>query len=465
MKTNLFITSVGILCLLACTVRAQTPVTAGAPLVAPAVPDATTAPWSLGRCISYAQEHNIGVQQRTLNIEDRRVQLSTARMSRLPDLGASLGSNIYFGRGPSRDGTYKDNTQLSGSLGVSASMPLFQGLRINRQIEGAKLGLAAAVQDMERAKEDVAVNVMTLYLEVLFQKELAEVAEKQLALSTQQAQRSRELVETGRQPASALYESEALQANDQLNLTQARNSLQLALLDLSQALNRPSAAGFDIEIPRLDSLTLESMRQLGDPNRVYDYAETHRPHIEAERLRVAGSENAVRIARSALYPTLSLSGGYGTNVYRSYASGAVNPNFWDQIRNNGNEYAGLSINIPIFNRRATRNNIRSATIALRSQQLALTEAQQNLRKEIEQAYYNADAAYMKYRSAEKALASARVAFAFEQQKADAGRSTVFDFNDARTRMEKAESELIRSKYEFIFRSKILDFYRDEPLEF
>jgi outer membrane protein len=138
--------------------------------------------------------------------------------------------------------------------------------------------------------------------------------------------------------------------------------------------------------------------------------------------------------------------------------------FWAQMRHNSREYVGLSMNIPIFNRRATRNNIRSAQLSARSQRLALTEAELALRKEIEQAWYNADAAYSKYRSAGVALASAEVAFAYEQQKAESGRSTIFDFNDAKTRMEKAESELVQAKYEFVFRSKILDFYRGKPLK-
>ena len=133
------------------------------------------------------------------------------------------------------------------------------------------------------------------------------------------------------------------------------------------------------------------------------------------------------------------------------------------MRHNSREYVGLSLNVPIFNRRAARNDIRTAQIAVRSQRLAVTEAERELRKLIEQAWYNADASYAKYRSAEAAAASARVAFAYEERKAEAGRSTVFDFNDAKTRMEKAEAEAVQAKYEFVFRSKILDFYRGKPL--
>ena len=337
-------------------------------------------------------------------------------------------------------------------------MPLFQGMRINHRIKAGKLDLAAAVQDMERAREDVAINVMTLYLEVLYNKEMVGVAERQLTLSEQQAGRSRALAAAGKQPESAVYESDALAAGSRMTLTQARNDLQLALLNLSQALNRESAAGFDIVAPALDSMDLAALHRLGSADEVYAYAAENRPHIRAEQLRLESSEHAVAVARSALYPSLSLSGGYGTGVYS-----ADKDKFWAQVRHNSREYVGLSLNVPIFNRRAARNDIRTAQIAVRSQRLAVTEAERELRKLIEQAWYNADASYAKYRSAEAAAASARVAFAYEERKAEAGRSTVFDFNDAKTRMEKAEAEAVQAKYEFVFRSKILDFYRGKPL--
>lgn len=414
--------------------------------------------WSLDDCIRCAQQNNIEVRQRALAVEQQDVELSTARYSRLPDLNASIGYNASFGWGTSADNTRKSETLQTGSFDISASMPLFAGLRINRQIQGGKLDLAAAVQDLERAREDVAVGIMTRYLEVLYCKELVGVAERQLALSDAQVERSQQLVASGKQPESALYESRSLAANDRLALTQARNNLRLALLDLSQALNRESAEGFDVVTPVLDSVALASLRRLGPAESIYDYAVDHRPGIRTEQLRLESTENAVRIARSYLYPSLSLRGGFGTGVYSSMEAA-----FGTQLDRNRNEFVGVSMSIPIFNRRATRNNIRTAKIAVRNQQLALLNAQQTLRKEIEQAWVNADAAYVKYGAAEEALASARIAFAYEERKAEAGRSTLFDFNDAKTRMLKAESELAQARFEFVFRQKILDFYRGEPL--
>ena len=413
MKTSTLFAALSAAAMTLCTAAAAAQAVQSAPQAATPAPGT---PWSLDDCIGYALHNNVGVQQQALQVEQTDVKLSTSKYSRLPDLSASVGYNATFGRGTSDDNIRKTGTIQSGSFDVGASMPLFDGFRINREIKGGKLDLAAAMQDLERAREDLSINVMTLYLQVLYNKELTQIAERQLELSTQQAVRSRELVAAGKQPESARYESEALQANDELNLTQARNDL-------------------------------------------YAYATENRPHIKAERLRLESAENAVRIAKSALYPSLSLRGGYGTGIYSTQEAA-----FGTQFRKNSSEFVGVSMSVPIFNRRATHNSILSARIAMRKQQLAVTDAEQSLRKEIEQAWYNADAAYGKYRSADAALTSARVAFAYEQQKADAGRSTVFDFNDAKTRMEKAESELVQAKYEFVFRSKILDFYRGRPLE-
>ena len=347
----------------------------------PAWSQTSSEAWTLEQCIDYAQQHNTTVLTRAVQVDQNDNELTTARYSRLPDLNASVGYNASFGRATGDDNTYKTQTLQTGSFDVSASMPLFQGFRINRTVKGGKLDLAAAVQDLERAREDVAVQVMTLYLQVLYNKELVGIAERQLALSTQQAERSRESVAAGKQPESARYESEALAANDALTLTQARNDLRLALLDLSQALNRDNAAGFDIVRPDLDPLLHDALdRQPEAAETIYDQAAEQRPHIHAERLRLQSSENAIGIARSQLYPSLSLRGGYGTGIYSS-----MNVGFWPQFRQNSSEFVGVSLSIPIFNRRTVRGNIRTAQLSAQRQQLALLEAEQSLRKQIEQA--------------------------------------------------------------------------------
>lgn len=422
--------------------------------------------WDLNKCIEFAQQNSIVVQQYANQVDNTGVELNTAQNSRLPNLSASIGSTMYFGRSQSRTGIYTNNNQLSGNLGVTTNMPVFQGFKIKNNIEAGKLNLSAAVKDLERAKESVALNITSLYLQVLFNKELVKVAVRQLELSTQLVERSKLLVENGKNPESLLFESQSLMANDELALTQSRNNLAIALLDLSQALNRESASGFDVVEPDFGALPAGGAQNItGGITNIYDYAVATKPQIKAEQLRLESSEKSLNIAKSNFYPTISFGAGYGSSLYKSYANGILNDDFMSQLRNNGNEYFGLSMSIPIFNRNATRNQVRAARLRMDYQQLALLEAKQKLRKEVEQAHYSADAAYSKYIAANKALESALVAFNYEQQKSQLGRSTVFDYNDARMRMEKAESNLIQAKYEFIFQTKIIDFYAGKPLGF
>ena len=401
--------------------------------------------WTLQQCIDYAIENNISVKQFQISSNNQELRLNTTRNSRLPNVGINLSENASFGRGPGRDGTTVDHTQLSTSLGASASVTVFEGMRIKHDIAGQKFSLQASLKDLERAREDVSLNVTEL--------------------SRQQVERSELLVKNGRNPESDLYESKALLANDEMNLTQSRNTLLLSLLDLSQALNLENKDGFDIRMPDLGNITIASMSRMETPGTVYDYAVGNRPRILAEQLRLKSSEKALLSAKSAFYPSISLGAGYSNGYYFSIYEGARNAAFFNQLKNNGSEYIGLSINIPIFNRNATRNNVRMAQNNIRIQELAITEAQLALRKEIEQSYYSADAAYQKYLSAEKSLAAAREAFRYQKEKADAGRSTIFDYNDAKTRMEKSESDMVQAKFNFIFSRKILDFYAGQPLDF
>lgn len=337
-------------------------------------------PWTLDRCIEYAVENNISIQQFRLRAEDQDVKLNTARNSRLPNLNAGLGGSFGFGRTIGENNTYENVNQFSSNLSVSTSIPLFNGMRIKHDIAAQKLSLQAAMQDLARAREDVSLNVTALYLQALLNKELVRVAESQVALSMAQIERSRLLVESGKSPESELYESRALLAKDSLTLTQARNTLTLSLLDLSQALNREDATGFDIRMPELGTIQIGAMSSMESPSVIYEYAVGNRPSVQAEKYRLQNSEKNLLLARSARYPQISLGASYGTSYFHIFGNEAMNASFGNQFRNYGSESVGLNVSIPIFNRMATRNNIRSARIAIRNQELALTEARQALRQ-------------------------------------------------------------------------------------
>lgn len=417
--------------------------------------------WTLEECIEYARNNSTEVQQRQIQIEDRELSLNTAKFSRLPDLSASLGTTANFGRSLSRENTYSDNTRVSGSLGISTSVPIYQGMRIKHQIEGSELNLKASKYDLDGVRENIILNITGLYLNVLFTKELVGVAQYQLTLSVEQYERSKSLYDSGKTPQSTIYESDALVAKDELALVQSNNNLTLALLDLSQAMNHPDTDDFDILSPKYDSILLINML---NPSQIYDRAVENRPFIKAEQVRLESKIREVKIAKSSLYPSVYLRAGYGTNMYHTYMSGAVNESFWAQFKQNSSENIGVSINIPIFNRKASRNSVKSARLSVRSQELYLQDSQRELRKDVEKAYYAAEAAYSKYVSATKAQKSSATAFEYEDKKSQAGRSTIFDFNSAKTDMERAESDLAQAKFEYIFRTKMLEFYVDGKIE-
>ncbi|MDD3107629.1 MAG: TolC family protein, partial [Alistipes sp.] len=229
------------------------------------------------------------------------------------------------------------------------------------------------------------------------------------------------------------------------------------------ALNLEESTPFRIAPPDLTQLTALSLEDYEKISTVYDYAVEHRPRIQAEQFRLQSTQKALLTAKAARYPSISLSAGYSNSYYYSFVKDYNNQSFFNQLKNNGNEFLGVGINIPIFNRLSTRNNIRIANNNIRNQELAVADAQRTLRKEIEQSYCNTLNAIQQYNSASEALKTAQEAFRYQQEKMDAGRSTIFDYNDAKTRMQKAESEQVQAQFEAIFQRKILDFYLDKPL--
>lgn len=425
----------------------------------------TIGEWTLKQCIEYAIEHNIDVQQYVLEQQNQEIRLNTTRYSRLPNLGVNMGQNFYFGRGPGRDGTYQDQTQATTSLQASTNASLFSGFRINNQLKVNKLDLQAAVEELNRAKEDLSLNITSYFLQVLFNKELLKIAEEQVSLNKEQVQQTELLVREGKSPESELYDARAALAKEELNLTQAANNLKLSLLDLSQLLNLGTVEGFDVKTPDLEQVIFQETGALLTPAEVYTQFVAYRPAIKAAEFRLQSSERSLKVAKADYYPSLSLNAGYSNAYYHTYHLSGLesNPSFSTQLDRNGSESVGVSLNIPLFSRMAIRGQVRSARISIEKQQLYLENARQNLYKEIQQAYYNAVAAHEKYRSSEKAVQASRVAFQYEEQKYKAGRSTSYQFNDIKTRLAKALSEEAQAKYDFIFRTKILDFYSGKAL--
>ena len=423
--------------------------------------------WSLRECCDYAVANNISIKQQENQCRQQEIQLSTAKNSRLPDLSGSVGQNFSFGRGLTADNTYSNTNTSSTSFSLGTSVPIFTGFQIPNQIKLNQLNLEAATADLEKAKNDIRMQVAQAYVQILYDMEIADVAHRQIGIDSMQVARLQAFVNNGKASEAELSQQKATLANSHLTATQADNNTRVALLTLSQLLELPSPEGFTIVRPNLDNL--ENLGNLGNPNSlptpdaIYADALGIKPEIISQQLKLKGTEHSIKIAQAGNYPTLSLSGGLGTNYYTT--SGFKADGFGTQLKNNFSQYIGLNLNVPIFNRFSTRNQIRSARIEQENQQLALDNTKKTLYKEIQQVYYNALNAQAKEEASQQAVATANDAFHLTQAKYENGKATITEFNESKNNYLKAESDLVQARYENIYQKALIAFYRGKDLSF
>ena len=413
--------------------------------------------WDLQRCITHTIEHNLSIKQKEAARNQSEVELNTAQWSRLPNLNGNVGQSFNFGRALQADNTYGNRNTRNTNFSLGTNIPLFTGMQIPNNIALSKLNLKAATEDLAKAKEDISIQVASYFLQVLFNEELAKIAHNQVALSQEQLDRKVAFFKNGKASEAEVLEAKSRLAQDQLSLVQAENNHQLALLDLSQILELPSPENFRISVPDIDGFTAD----LSMPEEVYAQAMMNKPAIKAAQYRLQGAEKSIKIAQSGYYPQLSFGAGIGTNYY--HLSGIENAPFSTQWDQNMNKYLQFSLSIPIFNRFQTRNRVKSARIQHTVLSWQLEESKKALYKEIQQAYYNALAAESKYKSSQSANKSAEASFRLMSEKYANGKASATEYNEMRTAWMKSLSDGVQAKYEFVYRSKILDFYKGVPL--
>lgn len=417
--------------------------------------------WSLRKCVDYAIEHNISIKQRENVKRQQQLQLSNAKNSRLPNLDGSVSQNFSFGRGLTSDNTYTNKSTSSTSFSLGTSVPLFTGLRIPNTIKLNQLNLEASTADLEKAKNDISVQVAQAYVQILYSMEIADVALRQVSIDSMQVVRLQAMIDNGKASEAELAQQKATLAQGRLTATQAQNQYEQAVLTLTQLLELPSADKFTVERPKVGDI--DSNNEKYSVEAIYAEALGVKPEVRAEELRLKGSEYNINIARSGWYPQLSLSAGLGTNYYKT--SGFKGESFSDQMKNNFSQYIGLNLSVPIFNRFQTRNSVRSAKIERETQQLQLDNVKKSLYKEIQQACQAANAASAKYASSIEAGKSSNAAFRLMQAKYENGKANITEFNEAKNNLMKAESDLAQAKYEYVFQTTLVDFYRGKAIDF
>lgn len=410
-------------------------------------------PWSLDSCINHAVTHSISVRQAMIERQNADYSVTEAKDRFLPELNAQAGQSFNFGRGLTSENTYAQRNTSNFQWGVSMNMPLFQGLSAVRQLKYSKLNLQAVLSQVEEVKDNVTLNVISSYLQALYNKELLETANRQVELSQYELERQRILAEAGKIAEVDVLQATAQLAQDKQSQVEAENNVAQSLLDLSQLLQLPSSTDFDIQPLGSGLSPLPSVEQVCS-NALFSYSSVIRRKKEIESAKA--NED---VARSGYIPRLSMNAGIGSSYYN--ISGMENPTFSRQMRDNLNKYIGFTLSIPIFDGFSTRNSLRKAKLQTTLANLQLEDTQTSLVKAINQAHLQAQSALSRYEAAKVSENANEISFEAMKEKYNMGRSNPYEFEQAKNAYLKSTISRLQAQYEYQLRLRILNFYNGD----
>ncbi len=445
--------------------------------------------WTMERCIEHALKNNIGIRQAELNAKVAKNNALQSKAGALPALNAGGAHTYNFGKTIDRfTNTFADQMVLSQNLFLSTNLTLWSGLSQLNSIRQTDLNYRSAVESVNQQKNDLALNVATAFLQVIYADQLKQVQKNQVDISIQQLERTKSLFEAGTVAKGTLYDVEAQLGADRFNFVSAENNYSIALLTLQQLLNLDSVKNFALEIPLLSDPSFDGSQLIVQD--IYANALKSQPQIKSAELAWRGAEKGLAASKGLRSPTLTFSAAIGSgfsglNYNYDYSYGVVpagytsafdtvylfdvNPirkevkSFSDQFNANINRSIGLQLNVPIFNGLRTHVSVENSKLNVFSQKLNFDLAKQQLWKNIAQAHANAIAAQEKLKSARQAIEAAELSYRFSESKFNAGAISSFEFSTARGRMLKAQSDLLNARFDLIFRIKVLDFYQGKPL--
>lgn len=416
--------------------------------------------WSLEECIKYAIENNIQIKQQSIQTRVQENSLDLARMKLLPSLNGAVTHDYNFGRTVDQT-TYTFTTQTlqSDYVYIGGQTPLFSGLQNINSIKKNKYQVLAAQEDLKYISDNVALNVALAYLQILLNKDLVAANLNQVNITLQQIEKTRKLVDAGSVARGNLLQIESQAAQEELQLINVKNQLETSYLNITQLLEIKTPAGFEIVAPQIPVDTSSIIA--GNVDDIYQIASGNRPEIRSSEMKLSASEYDLKIAKGGRSPQLSLN--YSMNSRYTNISSLPNLPFNEQFKNNRTSYVGLSLNIPILNGWQVNKNISNSKLNVDTYKYSLEGTKKTLYKNIQQAYTDAVAALKKYNASLKAVASSEESFRYTEQKFNVGMVTSVDYNASKTQLLNAQADMSQAKYEYIFKTKVLDFYKGIPL--
>lgn len=421
-------------------------------------------PWTLKECIEYAYQNNINVKRSSLNLTQNQATLQQSKAELLPSLNASASNTYNFGKNQNpTNGNIEDFNARTNTFGISAGVVLFNGMANYNTIKQNNLMLESALADLEKTKNDIGLAVAQAYLLVLVNEELLNSAIVQLDNSNEQLSRTKKLVIAG--SLAKLDELQALsqQATNETQVVGSTNNLNLSKLQLMQLLQLPYNPGFRIVNPDIELTGLEPLPS--GTTAIYEMALQTQPQVKSTEFSIEASKASLAAAKGGRLPRISAFAGMDTR-YSGFAPAGFEPDaFSDQLDSNLGQNVGLSLSIPIFNNYRVKQSVQNSIINLERAELNDIDIKNGLRQEIEQAYFNAIAAYNSYNSAVKQVDALRLTYDNMTKQHEIGGINSTDYLLAQNNLTSAESDMIRAKYDYIFKTKILDFYQGKTLDF
>ncbi|MEI6864464.1 TolC family protein [Flavicella sp.] len=410
--------------------------------------------WSLKDCVNYAIENNISIKQSALNLETAEISRRGAIGNFLPNLNSSLAHswNTGLNPDPSTNLNVTSTTQTS-SLGISSNITLYDGLRNIRQLHRSNLDILANQYELEDMKDNISLNIINAYLQVAFNKESLTTVKRQYVINQAELERSTQLQEAGVIPKGDLLELEATLANQEQIIISSSNLVRISKINLANILTIVDYNSFNIT----DTIAVTSSSILEkSAEQIYNKALETRNDIKNFEIAVEMSKDDLKLSKGVYHPTLSAGYSFNTSYFQSelYQS----PEFSDQIHDRTSHSFGLNLSIPVFNRLTNSNNVRQSKINLKKNTLALEQTKIDLKSKVNQSYTDVVSAYAVFQASEKALLARKESFRYSKEKFDLGLMNSFDYSLARLSFENAENDVIKSKYDYFFKARVLEFY-------
>ncbi|ANE52484.1 TolC family protein [Flavisolibacter tropicus] len=451
--------------------------------------------WDLQKCVTYAITNNISVRQADLQSRFSKLDVHRNELSKYPGATFQTSVGYQFGRSENpTTGVLEDRNFLSSGIQLQTNVSLFNWYSKKNTIESSRLTNQADVAQVKKVQDDVALNVAVGYLQALLAKEQVKIASIQVQQNIAQLELTRKRVNAGALPELNAAELEAQVALDSSSLITAQSQVELQLLQLKAILNLDAAAPFDIEAPPVEMIPIEPLAEL-QPDRVYQLAIVNLPQQKVNDLRLQANQEAVRAAHGSMYPTLSAYGGLASNyvnlqstqkivpvpsaptaatvtvdgtTYPVYAPSSnflygVTP-YGEQLRNNFGQNIGLALSIPIFNNGTLRTNWERSKLNVQQAQLNIESSNQTLKQDIYKAYNDAVASLQKFTANQKAVTSAEKAFTFSQKRYDLSLMSTYELLNSQNNLLRARTQLLLAQFDYVFKMKLLEFYKGQGLK-